>query len=316
MKMKAIPFLMVLLAGSLLFGSAAFAGNASPPARAIDPIVSTEWLQANSGLKNLVILDIRSAADYEAGHIPNAVNVPFVVPESAWITVRDGLLLELPDEAALFETIGSCGITADSLVVIVTTKATPPNPPYPLANATRVADTLIYAGVKNVAILDGGYPKWAAEGRPVTKEVPKVKKVKYTGKVNPEMFVSAEYVLKHIGRSVIIDARDADVYFGVKIEPFANQPGHIPTARCLPTPWMWNEDGTYKQKEVLAEMASSLIGDNKSKEVIVYCGVGGYASSWWYVLTQVLGYENVKIYDGAAQDWVRNNYMVKYQWTV
>lgn len=316
MKKKLIPaLLMVLLAPSLLLGSAVYAGNALPPARTIDPIVSTDWLEANSSLKNLVIIDIRSAGDYGAGHIANAINVPFVVPFSAWITVRDNLILELPDEAALFETIGSCGITGDSLVVIVTTTAAPPNPPYPLANATRVADTLIYAGVKNVAILDGGHARWVAEGRPATTEVPEVNKVTYRGKVDKKMFVSAEYVQKHIGRSVIIDARDADVYFGARIEPFASKAGHIPTARSLPAPWMWNEDGTYKQKEVLEEMASGVIDGNKGKEVIVYCGVGGYASSWWFVLTQVLGYENVKFYDGSAQDWVKNNFMAAYKWT-
>lgn len=314
---KVITFiLMAMLTGTLLTGGVAFAGNDPPAAaRTVDPIVSTGWLQANSGLKNLVILDVRSAGEYATGHIPGSVNVPFEVPFSPWITMRDDLLLEVPDEASLFETIGSCGITGESLVVIVTSKATPPDPPYPLANATRVAATLIYAGVKNVAILDGGYPKWAAEGKPVTKEVPRVKKVKYEGKVRQDMFVSAEYVQKHFGKAVIVDARDADVYFGVKIEPFANQPGHIPTARSLPAPWMWKEDGTYLPKEVLAEMASGVIGD-RNREVIVYCGVGGYASAWWFVLTQVLGYENVKFYDGSAQEWGKENYLVKYQWTV
>ncbi|MCL6478383.1 MAG: hypothetical protein K6T65_08195 [Peptococcaceae bacterium] len=316
MKKKLIPvLLMAMLVISLLLSSITYAGNTLPPARTIDPVVSTDWLAANSGLKNLVIIDIRSADDYAKGHIAKAINVPFVVPTSAWITMRGDLLLELPNEAQLFETIGSCGITGDSLVVIVTTTATPPNPPYPLANATRVADTLIYAGIKNVAILDGGYAKWTAEGKPTTTEVPKVNKVTYKGNVNKEMFVSAEYVQKHMGSSVIIDARDANVYFGVKTEPFANKAGHIPTARSLPTPWMWNEDGTYKQKAVLEEMASGVIDENKDKEIIVYCGVGGYASSWWFVLTQILGYENVKFYDGSAQDWVKNNFMVTYKWT-
>jgi thiosulfate/3-mercaptopyruvate sulfurtransferase len=300
------------LIGLLVVG--AHAKHTRPPFRAIAPIVTTDWLEDNLGQEELVIIDIRSADEYAADHIPNSINIPFVVPFSAWITMRDDLLLEVPDVADLFNVIGSAGIRRDSLVVIVTTTANPPDPPYPLANATRVADTLIYAGVKNVAILDGGYPKWKAEGKPTDTEVPNVTPVTYRGRVNEAMFVPIEYVRKHIGKTVIIDARDADVYFGVTIEPFADKAGHIPSAKSLPTPWMWKSDGTYKDQEILSAMASGVIGRHKAKEIIIYCGVGGYASSWWFVLTQVLGYENVKLYDGAAQEWVRYYDMVPYQW--
>ena len=302
-----------ILMASLFLAGHAYAEHVPPWGRAIDPIVSTDWLAVNSGLDSLVILDIRGGADYAAGHIPKAINVPFTDPFSSEWVVSDpnGLWLQLPEKAALFNTIGSRGIKKDSLVVIVTTTGVPP---YPLANATRVADTLIYAGVKNVAILDGGYPKWIAEGKSTTAETPVVQPIPYRAKVDEEMFVSIEYVRRHIGRVLILDARDADVYFGVTIEPFADKAGHIPSARSLPTPWMWNSDGTYKDTEILSAMASGVIGKHKANEIIVYCGVGGYASSWWFVLTQVLGYENVKIYDGSAQEWVRYYDMVPFQW--
>jgi thiosulfate/3-mercaptopyruvate sulfurtransferase len=309
----------VLIASLFLTGHA-YTKHVPPWGRMIDPIVSTDWLAANSDLEGLVILDIRSKDEYDTRHIPNSINVPFADPFSSEWVVSDpnGLWLQLPEKAALFNTIGSRGIRKNSLVVIVTTTG---DPPYPLANATRVADTLIYAGVKNVAILDGGYPKWVAEGKPTATEVPAVEQVPYYSKVNDEMFVSIEFVRKHIGRAVIIDARDANIYFGEAIEIFADKPGHIPTARSLPTPWMWNakegsyaEDGTYKNREILGAMTSGIIGRHKANEIIVYCGVGGYASSWWFVLTQVLGYENVKIYDGSAQEWVMYYDMVPYQW--
>jgi thiosulfate/3-mercaptopyruvate sulfurtransferase len=128
------------------------------------------------------------------------------------------------------------------------------------------------------------------------------------------MFVPAAYVQKRGGEAVIIDARDAVVYDGGVTEPFADKPGHIPGARSLPAPWIWNEnpDGTYtyKDSKTLLTMASGVIGDPGSQEIIVYCGVGGYASSWWFVFTQALGYQNVKIYDGAAQEWVKHYDMV------
>ena len=296
------------------------------PGRTIDPIVTTDWLAENAGTENLVILDIRSDVDYGADHIPGSINEPFVFPVSAWITMRDGLFLEVPDKEALFGTIGDLGITRKSLVVIVTAPNPDPEiePPfYGLANATRVALTLIYAGVKNVAVLDGGYPKWLEDGLPTTIDVPTVTPVPYDGKVNKDIFVSMQYVKKSIQKADILDARDADVYFGVTIEPFADKAGHIPSAKCLPAPWIWKlEDGNYiyKDDETLGEMAFGVIREpwgwkgHFRQEIIVYCGVGGYASSWWFVLTQVLGYENVKLYDGSAQEWALYYDMVPYQW--
>lgn len=286
----------------------------TPSSRTIEPLVSVEWLSANLDDPNLVIIDIRPAEAYDAGHIPGAISEPFEVPFSAWITMRDDLLLEVPDETELFAAIGSLGIAPGSSVVVVS--ASNPDEPfhYGLANANRVADTLIYAGVSDVGILNGGHTKWVADGLPTTTEVPTVSAVTYEAEVNERMFVSKEYVKDRIGRAVLIDARDPDVYFGAAIEAFAPVPGHIPTARSLPAPWIWFEDETYDDPEILGAMAAGVVGSNKCREVIVYCGVGGYTSSWWYILTQVLGYRNVKIYDGSAQDWVQTEAMLPYRW--
>jgi thiosulfate/3-mercaptopyruvate sulfurtransferase len=313
-----------ILLASLFLTGYAYAKHVPPWTRTIDPIVSTDWLFANTA--EVVTLDIRSPADYAAGHIPGSINEPFVTafdpckgPSSNWIVGSDDCLwLQVPDVNNLLITIGNLGILRDSRVVVVTAP-NPGEPPfYGFANATRVALTLIYAGVKNVAILDGGYPKWAVELRPISTVPTNATPVTYQPKVNKEMFVSVEYVRKHIGKAVIVDARDAEVYFGVTIEDFAPKEGHIPHARSLPTPWMWklNPDGTYtyKDTETLGAMASGVVGRYKGIEAIVYCGVGGYASSWWFVLTQVLGYNNVKIFDGSAQEWVRYYDMVPYQW--
>ena len=328
MEKKTLFFLamFVLIASLFLAGSAqACPHRPCTCGRTIDPIVSTDWLSGNIADPRLVIVDIRSPEDYAAGHIPGSINEPFVVPFSAWITMRDDLLLEVPDENDLFGVIESLGIRWYSWVVIVTAPNLGEPQFYGLANATRVALTLIYGGVKNVTILDGGYPKWEAEGREITDEVPAVTPVKYKGKLNKSIFVSIDYVKKSIRKADIIDARDAEVYFGMITEPFADLPGHIPNAKCLPAPWMWQLDTTeayytFKDTETLAEMAYGVIREpwgwkgHFRQEIVVYCGVGGYASSWWFVLTQVLGYENVKLYDGSAQEWVLSYDMVPYQW--
>jgi len=326
MKMLFLVPVFVLFASLFLFGSGR-AGKQTSDVRAVEPVVSTDWLEANLTMENLVILDIRSSDDYEDGHIPGSINEPFPNPFATNWVVSDpeGLWLELPETEALLETIGSLGITRDSLVVIATAP-NPGEPPfYGLANATRVAMTLICAGVKNVAILDGGYPKWLADFPDETDRTPTSPVGDtYYGNVNKSIFVSRQYVKKRIQKAEIIDARDADVYFGVTIEPFAEKAGHIPEAKSLPAPWIWQLDEddnyVYKDAETLSRMASGVLGESwgpkahLDQEVIVYCGVGGYASSWWFVLTQVLGYQNIKVYDGSAQEWVLDYDMIPYQW--
>ncbi|MDI6805281.1 MAG: rhodanese-like domain-containing protein [Candidatus Bathyarchaeia archaeon] len=120
------------------------------------------------------------------------------------------------------------------------------------------------------------------------------------------MFVNINYVADAIGKSTIVDARDPEVYNCLYTEPWCTEPGHIPTAVNLPTPSLWNIGDdyiTYKDYRTLKGLAEVVVGKNKWKEVIVYCGVGGYASTAYFVLREVLGYVNVKVYDGSAQEW-------------
>ena len=290
------------------------------------PIVSTDWLEDNLDDPDLVILDVRNPDEYGPGHIPGAVNSPEWMwyinppfgPDLPW--------MELPAPEDLIATIGATGITGDSLVVIVSRAVDSllyGPAVYALAGATRVAVTLIYAGVENVAILDGGHDKWVADGGAVSTDPFTPTPVTYEGEVNEAMFVTMDYVEERIGRiwsSKIVDGRDVDVYFGVTQEPWTLAAGHIPSATSLPIPWHWTFTdgiGTYKDAAVLGDMASGVVGNYfPPREIIAYCGVGGYASTLYFVLSEVLGYENVKIYDGSAQEWTADPEapVVIYEW--
>ncbi len=297
----------------------------TPPTRTlIDPIVSTQWLGDNMSFPNLVILDVRAPDNYAKGHIPDAINITGLGNWYINLFSKEFPWMELPEEGALFSTIGNAGITGASLVVVVG-RTTDPFAPYAMADAARVAITLLYAGVKNVAILNGGYDKWAAEGRSASTVPVAPTPVTYTGAVNKAMFVTKDYVEKKIGKSLIVDARDPDVYFGLVQEPWAKKAGHIPSAKNLPSPWLWTfaKDkkgtitcGTWKDANVIREMALAVLGEDASQEIIVYCGVGGYASSVWFPLSQMIGYDNVKIYDGSIQEWTAdpNAPVVKYRY--
>src|SRR5512133_593076 len=266
-------------------------------------LVEPSWVQAHLEDRSVVILDVRSSEEYAAGHIKNSVSMPFSMPVSTWVALPpSGLLMELPAPMVLSTALGAAGISKQSTVVVVGATQAPGVPAaYPLAQTARVADTLIYAGVKNVAILNGGITGWVA----LETEVPTRSPVEFKGTEREEMFVSEQQVARAIGKAdvLLLDARDAAVYAGTVIEPFAPRAGHIPGAQSLPTPSIWNSDGTYKTPNELQSMVSSIWGGDLSDEIIVYCGVGGYASGWWFVLSEVLGYTNVKFYDGSAQEW-------------
>jgi thiosulfate/3-mercaptopyruvate sulfurtransferase len=300
--MKRLHLALVLLCTATLW--LARPALACPPASSI---VSTAALARHLSDPNWVLVDIRSNEQYAAGHVPGSINMPFVVPFSDWITMSDeGLLLEVPDEAELFASLGDAGIRKSSTVVVINTTVGDGVPDaYPRAQTARVVTTLLYAGVRDARVLDGGVTKWVAEKRVLSADTVTAEPVEFDGRTQDDIFVSKEYVESRLGRpgTVILDARDADVYYGTVIESFAPRAGHIPTAKSLPAPLIWNDDGTYKSPLELWVLATRVMGIFPPREIIVYCGVGGYASGWWLVLRHVLGYRNVKFYDGSAQEW-------------
>lgn len=311
-KLLLIPLALLLVLSLVAIGCPAT--PPSPPARAIDAIVSTQWLEDNIGNPNLVILDVREPDYYTAGHIPGSVNVPAFPNWVVNVPGEEWPWMELPEEGALFTTIGNAGITGDSTVVVIARTVDSPSGPAPsgVTFAGRVAVTLIYAGVENVTMLDGGYDLWAVEERAISTEPVTPTAVTYTGVVDEAMFVLKDYVEDKVGKSTLVDTREADMYYGIEQDPSSERAGHIPTAKNLPAPWFWeatvDEAGvttcmTWKDTSAISEIALTVLGEDASEEIIVYCGVGGYASPVWYVLTQVVGYTNVKFYDGSMQEW-------------
>lgn len=299
--------LMLLLSSSILFSRL--------QAQKIPAIVSTQWLEENMDTQNMVILDVRETKSYDAGHIPGSINFP-AFPN--WYINNPGEQLpwmELPEEEKLYSTISKAGITTNSIVVVIARTSdaeTGELGAYGLTKASRAAITLIYAGIKKVIFLNGGYDKWAAEGKTVSTQPTIPQATTYDGKVNKSMFISKLYVENSLGKSTIIDTRDCDNYFGIGTDYSSKRAGHIPTAKVLPAPWFWQTNKTengeitylaWKDTEEIKEIAQTVLGENMEKEIIDYCGVGGYASPVWFLLTQVVGYTNVKFYDGSMQDW-------------
>jgi thiosulfate/3-mercaptopyruvate sulfurtransferase len=257
------------------------------------PIVTTDWLAQNLNDPKLVLFDIRNPEQYKKGHIPGAVNMPL----NAWAITNNGLSLELPSEETLRDLLGKSGVDGSSVVVVNRTETD-----FSRADATRVAWTCIVAGATKVAVLDGGYSKWIKEKKTVTTDTTMPKSAVYSGAQNRSTVASKSYVLSKLGKSIIVDTRLPEDYFGI-----TSKPGHIQGAVNLPAPWAFAADGTFRSEMDLRAMATGVIGTKKSREIIVYCGVGGYASTWWFLLTQMLGYRNVKLYDGSMEEWIKDS---------
>jgi len=279
--------LVGLLALLLCVPAAAFAA---------DTVVSADWLQAN--LSKVATVDIRKVEDYNAGHVPGAINVFYGV----WAIQKAGLLNELPADDDLRDSLSAAGIEPTTTVVVVGSTANMAEK----ANNTRVGWTLKYAGVGSVAVLDGGMEKWVAAGKPVSKDAVKPKAKPYRGAFNKAVLASKAYTLSSIGKAAIVDVREPDFYSGAKKLDFVARPGHLKGAVNLPTAAAYNDDGTFKPMADLEAMAKKAVGDDKGKEIIVYCDSGRVASIWWYLLSQSMGYTNVKLYDGSAQDFAKD----------
>lgn len=270
-------------------------------------IVTTEWLAKNLDGGQLVVVDIRKVEEYKDGHVPGAANVFY----GSWAIKRDGLDNELPLAEDLVDVLNGNGITPKSRVVVVGKTDSMPE----LTNATRVAWTLKYAGVESVAVLDGGHTKWLAEKRAVSTDRVKRAPVSSEFAFRKAVFASKADVLARRSQALVVDARAPEFFFGVAKLPFVDRAGHVQGAVSLPSPWIF-KDGAYRPVDELRAIAASVLGTDPSKEIFVYCDTGRLATAWWWVLTQALGYTDVKMYDGSSQQYAKDAAapMTQYGW--
>lgn len=264
-------------------------------ARDLSAIVATDWLERNLKSDKLIILDVRKVEYYQEGHIPGSVNEFY----RAWSFKKVDLHAEVPDMDDLFELVGSAGISPDSRVVIVGKMDTWQE----RVHIARVACTLKYAGVKNVALLDGGHIKWEKEGRPLSRKIEHPKPVLFKGRIDKTIFVKKDYIMKNLGKVLLADVREPSFFKGQKKAEVATKAGHITSAVNLPTSWIFEKDGRFKEKNVLESMAVEALGKDRDREIITYCDTGTCCPTWHFMLKEVLGYNKVYLYDGSIEEW-------------
>ena len=278
-------------------------------AQALSPILSTDDLANNLKNPNIVIVDIRKVEEYKAGHIPGAIGMFY----GNWAPARGGMQNEMLADDDLLDLLSSNGIQPDSMVVVYGTTATGAD----RVNITRVAWTLRYAGVQKISVLSGGIEKWdIREKRTLSTDSVRPKAKAYKGKFNKEILAKKDDVKDRIGKAIIVDVREAAFFSGQQKLPFVAKAGRIKGAVNLATVQVFDKYPpgdhmeqccwTYKDAAALKNMATGVVGSDLSKEIIVYCDSGRVASAWWFILSDVLGYENVKIYDGSMEEWAKD----------
>lgn len=289
--MKKNRLLGVILILLLLLPAAALA-------RDVAPIVSTAWLEQNLASPGVVTLDVRKVEEYKIGHIPKAVNVFY----GSWAIKKGDLLNELPPNDELIDMIGAAGIDQKSIIVVVGRTDTLPDQ----FDMTRVAWTLKYMGLDNVAILNGGYNQWVKDKKPLSTDAVKPKPKAYKGKINRGLFVNKDYVMSRLGKAIILDTRGPAFYQGKEKLAFVPKVGRIKGAVNLPVGQLYAPGGLYKNEADLSALATAAVGSDKTKEIIAYCDTGKTCTSWAFVLTDLFGYKDVKIYDGSSMEWLKD----------
>jgi thiosulfate/3-mercaptopyruvate sulfurtransferase len=173
-------------------------------------------------------------------------------------------------------------------------------------NMTRVAWTLRYAGVQKVSVLNGGYDRWAAEKKEISTTPNRGKKVAYDAPFNKAFYTDKAHVMASLEKATIVDVREAPFYKGEKKLDFVPKTGRIKGAGNLPNSLLFTPEGTFKTADALAAAATPVIGSDKDREIIVYCDTGKTCTASWLVLHDVLGYRNVKDYDGSSMEWMKD----------
>ena len=261
-------------------------------------LVSTEWLAEH--LNDPSIRIVESNEDillYDTGHIPGAVKIDWTSDLNDQIA-RDYINAE--QFAAL---LSSKGIARDTTVIFYGDKNN-----WWAAYAYWVFQLF---GHTNAKLLNGGRKKWIDEGRTVTREVPKPAATQYPVVQRDDTKIRAfrDEVLAHIkAKGALVDVRSVPEYTGEKLhmpeypQEGALRGGHIPGAASIPWAQAVKEDGTFKSYEDLKALYEGK-GVTADKNIVAYCRIGERSSHTWFVLTNLLGYKNVRNYDGSWTEW-------------
>ena len=260
-------------------------------------LVDTKWVEdhINDPKVRIAEVDYDPTANYVLGHIPGSVLLDWKVD------INDPVARNILSEQACQELLQRIGVNGDTTLVL-----------YGDFNnwfAAFAFWAFKYYGLKDMKLMNGGRKKWLEEDKPLTKEIPTYPRGNFesSGPDN-NIRVFLRYVSDTLGSKVLVDVRSPKEFTGEILAPpeypteHAQRGGHIPGAANIPWAQAVNDDGTFKSADELSKIYQSK-GITADKEVISYCRIGERSSHTWFVLKYLLGYPNVKNYDGSWTEW-------------
>ncbi|MFI5448402.1 MAG: sulfurtransferase [Candidatus Bathyarchaeia archaeon] len=262
-------------------------------------LVETSWVTEHlkDGSIRIAEVDYDPVTNYNLGHIPGAVLFDWRKD------MNDQLRRDIVSKEQLEDLLGRAGVSSNTKLVL-----------YGDFNNWFAAFAywiLKYYGVENVVLMNGGRKKWIAEDKIVTKDVPSYSRATFkVANPNENIRTYVDYVKSSLNNSgrVLVDVRSPAEFTGEVTAPpeypneHAQRGGHIPGAVNIPWAQAVKEDGTFKSAEELSKLYQSK-GVTPDKEIITYCRIGERSSFTWFVLKYLLGYPNVRNYDGSWTEW-------------
>jgi thiosulfate/3-mercaptopyruvate sulfurtransferase len=265
-----------------------------------EALVETDWLEQNLDDPNIRVIEVdEDTTAYEKGHIKGSLAWNWNTDLHAE-TGRDFV-----DQEGLSKLLRQAGVSPDTKVIL-----------YGGNNnwfAAYAYWLLRYLGAGNVQLLNGGRKKWELESKELTQDRASHDATDLTisNPVNGDIRALRDDVLSRVkegGGGSFVDVRSPEEFRGEKLAPDhlpqeqAQVPGHIPGAANVPWAKAANDDGTFKSADELKELYEGA-GATADKEIVAYCRIGERSSHTWFVLKELLGYENVKNYDGSWTEY-------------
>ncbi|MEX2466333.1 MAG: sulfurtransferase [Gemmatimonadota bacterium] len=264
-----------------------------------DKLVSTKWLAEHLDDPDVVVVESdEDVLLYDTGHIPGAIKIDW------HMDLNDPVTRDYLDAKEFAKLMASKGISRDTTVVFYGD-----NFNWWAAYALWVF-TLF--GHPDVRLVDGGRNKWIEEGRPLTNDVPDRPRTEYPVVERNDAAIRAfrDEVMDHVNAGgKLVDVRSPQEYSGELLhmpdypQEGSLRGGHIPGAASVPWKRAANADGTFKDVEELKEIYEKEQGLSPDSEVVAYCRIGERSSHTWFVLQHLLGYPNVRNYDGSWTEW-------------
>jgi len=268
--------------------------SSRPPASTLE-YVSPQWVVQHADDPTLKILDVRiNPLDYIQGHIPNAVHIA----DNTFRGPNGRLPIQYWEQQKLESLFRQAGISDDSQVVVYSDGNN-------ILGATMVAYLLERSGHGKIAVLNGGYKGYESAGLPTTKVFPQYAPGNFSIQDNPAIRVTLDQVRQFIGDPAItfIDPRPPALFSGEQNLFIRN--GHIPGAKNIPWPTFTVGEDNFHQLKPLDEIQALLDrrGITRDDTIVVTCSTGREASLQYTVLKHLLGYPNVRIYEGSWTEY-------------